>query len=77
MQVLVVHVQQNEKVVTKPITFTVCKLVSILQYPILTLSLLHVAANFCHLLITFANSLDQDQDRHSVGPDPDPNCLTL
>ena len=31
----------------------------------------------CHLLITFANSLDPDQDRHYVGPDLDPNCLTL
>ena len=32
---------------------------------------------FCRLLITFANSLDPDQDRHNVGPDLDPNCLTL
>ena len=24
---------------------------------------------FCHLLITFANSLDPDQDRQNVGPD--------
>ena len=30
-----------------------------------------------HLLITFANSLDSDQDRHSVGPDLDPKHLTL
>ena len=29
------------------------------------------------LLITFANSLDPDQARHFVGPDLDPNCLTL
>ena len=29
------------------------------------------------LLITFANSLDPDQDRQNVGPDLDPNCLTL
>ena len=34
--------------------------------------------NFCHLLIlTFANSLDPDQAQQSVGPDLDPNCLTL
>ena len=26
---------------------------------------------------TFTNSLDSDQDRHNVGPDLDPNCLTL
>ena len=31
----------------------------------------------CHLLITFANSLNPDQDQHSVGPDLDPNSLTL
>ena len=31
----------------------------------------------CHLLITFANSLDPDQTRRSVGPDLDQNCLTL
>ena len=29
-----------------------------------------------HLLITFANDLDPDQDRQNVGPDPDPNLLT-
>ena len=32
---------------------------------------------FCHLLITFANSLDPDQVWQNVGPDLDPNCLTL
>ena len=31
----------------------------------------------CHLLITFANSLDPDQDQQNVGPDLDPNYLTL
>ena len=31
----------------------------------------------CRLLITLANSLDPDQDGHSVGPDLDPSCLTL
>ena len=35
------------------------------------------SGNFCHLLITFANSLDQDQARQNVGPDLGPNCLTL
>ena len=29
------------------------------------------------LLITFANSVDPDQDQQNVGPDLDPNCLTL
>ena len=33
--------------------------------------------NFCHLLITFANNLDPEQDRQNLGPDLDPNCLTL
>ena len=33
--------------------------------------------DFCHLLINFANSLNLDQDRHNVGPDLEPNCLTL
>ena len=32
---------------------------------------------FFRLLITFANSLDPDQDRQNVGPDLDPNYLTL
>ena len=35
------------------------------------------SGNFCRLLITFANSLDPDQARQNVGPDVDPNCLTL
>ena len=28
-------------------------------------------------MITFANSLEPDQDRQNVGPDLDPNLLTL
>ena len=35
------------------------------------------SGDFCRLLITFANSLDLDQARQNVGPDLDPNCLTL
>ena len=34
------------------------------------------SCNFCHLL-TFANSLYPEQNRQNVGPDLDPNCLTL
>ena len=34
-------------------------------------------SDFSHLVMTFANSLDPDQDRHNVGPDLDPNHLTL
>ena len=33
-------------------------------------------AYYCHLLISFANSLDPDQAQH-VGPDLDLYCLTL
>ena len=32
---------------------------------------------FCSLLIAFANSLEPDQDQQNVGPDLDPNSLTL
>ena len=35
------------------------------------------SGDFCRLVITFANSLDPDQARQNVGPDLDPNCLTL
>ena len=35
---------------------------------------LPASSEFCGLLITFANSLDPDQN---VGPDLDWNCLTL
>ena len=31
----------------------------------------------CSLLINFANNLDQDQARHSVGPDLDPKFQTV
>ena len=45
--------------------------------PILTLNSFPTSGYFCHLLITFANSLDPDQAQQHVGPDLDPNCLTL
>ena len=35
------------------------------------------SCKLCHLLITFVNSLDPDQDQHHVGPDLDPNHLTI
>ena len=44
---------------------------------ILRLNSFLASGNFYHLLISFANSLDPDQDRQNVGPDLDPNCLTL
>ena len=33
--------------------------------------------DFCCLLINFANSLNPDQARQNVGPDPGLNCLTV
>ena len=36
-----------------------------------------LASGFYSLLITFANSLYPDQDRQNVGPDLDPNYLTI
>ena len=38
-----------------------------------TLSLLAAIST----VLTFANSLDPDNDRHNVGLDQDPNCLAL
>ena len=35
------------------------------------------SGDFCILLMNFANSLDQDHNGQNVGPDLDPNCLTL
>ena len=35
------------------------------------------SGKFCSLLIIFTNSLEPDQDRQNVGPDLNPNCLTL
>ena len=46
------------------------------QEVVLYLTLLSTSGDFCHLLITFANSLDPDQAQQNVGPDLDPNCLT-
>ena len=34
-------------------------------------------SDFCHLLIPFSNRLDPDQDRLKVGPNLDPDRLTL
>ena len=34
------------------------------------------SSNCCHLLITFENSLESDQDRQTVNPALDPNSFT-
>ena len=36
-----------------------------------------ISISFCRLLITFANSLDPDQNRQNVGSALEPNLLTL
>ena len=36
-----------------------------------------IGSYMCHLLISFANSLDPDQVQQNVGPDLGPSCLTL
>ena len=56
---------QNYRNCSFYIFFSCCK------HPILA------GRNLCHLLITFTNNLDPDQDQCSVGPDLDSNCLTL
>ena len=38
---------------------------------------LFASGDFCLLLIALTNSLEPDQDRQKLGPDLDPNCLTL
>ena len=38
---------------------------------------LPTSGDLCHLLITFANSLEPDQARQNVGPALEPNCLTV
>ena len=43
---------------------------------VVSISVLYLTDDFCHLLITFANSLDPGQARQIVGPELDPNCLT-
>ena len=35
------------------------------------------SGNVFHLLITFANSLNPDQDRQNISPNLDPNCLVI
>ena len=44
---------------------------------LIVLTFYFAVGDFCRLLINFANSLDPDQARQNVGPDLDPNRLTL
>ena len=49
----------------------------IANYVSVQINSLPASDDFCRLQITSASSLDPNQDRHSVGPDLDSNCLTL
>ena len=49
----------------------------IANYVSVQINSLPANSDFCCLLMIFANSLFPDQDRHSVGPDLDSNCLTF
>ena len=42
-----------------------------------SICMIELFISWCHLLITFANSLDPDQAQENVGHDLDPNYLTL
>ena len=44
---------------------------------LMILLILSASGDFCHLLITFASSLDPDEAQQNVRPDLDPNCLLL
>ena len=50
--------------------------INVLQV-LVNFSSLLASGKFCRLLITFAKSLNPDQDRKNVSPDLDANCLTL
>ena len=41
------------------------------------LTLFFASGDFCHLTITFVNSLDPDQDQQNVGLDLDQKGLTF
>ena len=49
----------------------------IMRLPGILIHLLKLFIYYCHLLITFANSLDPDQDQKNFGSDLAPNPSTL
>ena len=73
---LKVH-ESNRPLSMEIIFIKIPDLFSLLLAHLIKLNSFLASDDFCHLLITFANSLDPDQDRQNVGPDLDPNCLTL
>ena len=56
--------------------FTDCQYTHSGVYQLKMVYAFHANGNFRHLLITFANNMDPDQDRQNYGPDPDPKHLT-
>ena len=70
------HFSQMEKLEPNEIDFSQGFSLKVVSRSCPVFNSLPASSDFCHLLITFANSLDPDQARHNVGPDLDPNCLT-
>ena len=68
---------QANKLMAGGIVFYKHNLQFIIYFNMTRTNSVHASGDFCRLLITFANSLDPDQDRQHVGPDVDPICLTL
>ena len=63
------HTQKNRQIFFEPEKDFWMIMVSFLS--------LSTSSEFCCLLMIFTNSLDPNQARQNVGPDLDPNCLTL
>ena len=70
------HFSQMEKVVAKSIDFSQGFSQKVVSRSCSVFNFLPASGNFCHLLITFASSLNPGQALQNVGPDLDPNCLT-
>ena len=65
-----------KKLEPNEIDFSQCFSQKVVSTSCFVFNSLPTRGDFSCLLITFANSLDPDQARQSVGPDLDPNCLT-
>ena len=70
------HFSQMEKVGAKWIDLSQGFSKKVMSRSCFVFNSLPTRGDFCHLLITFANSLDPDQARQNVGPDLYPYCLT-
>ena len=73
-------VQKGQSVKVKVLSYTGNKMSLSMKVGMLLNLIINyflASSDFCHLLKTYANSLDPDQDRQNVGPDLDSNCLTL